>query len=103
MQVLYPSFEHTANIFSENQQRGQPGDVITVPEWTDTNDWAAVCDPLLAPAIFVGERFGIMPQIFDTFGEVTAAVFTNDEHRLKVRHILAVWVNDFRPLHKENV
>ena len=103
MQVLYPSMEHTANIFSENQQRGQPGDVITVPEWTDATDWAAVCDPLLAPAIFVGERFGIMPQIFDTFGEVTAAVFTNDEHRLKVRHFLSVWVNDFRPLHKENV
>ena len=27
----------------------------------------------------------------------------NDEHRLKVRHFLAVWVNDFRPLHKCNV
>jgi len=103
MQVLYPTIEHTANIFSENMQRGQPGDVITVPEWTDATDWAAVCDPLLAPAIFIGERFGLMPQIFDTFGEVSAAVFTNDEHRLKVRHFLSVWVNDFRPLHKENV
>ncbi len=35
--------------------------------------------------------------------ELDPAVFANDEHRLKVRHFLAVWVNDFRPLHKSNV
>ena len=57
-------------------------------------------DPLVAPAIFVGERFGIMPEIFIAGDELSPAVFTNDEHRMKVRHFLAVWVNDFRPLHK---
>ena len=54
MKILYPSLENAAQIYSENQQRGQPGDVITVPEWTDTTDWAAVCDPRIAPAIYVG-------------------------------------------------
>lgn len=103
MKILYPSLENAANIYSENMQRGQPGDVITVPEWTDANDWAAVCDPLVAPAIFVGERFGLMPEIYIAGNELSPAVFTNDEHRLKVRHFLAVWVNDFRPLHKSNV
>lgn len=103
MKVLYPSLENAANIYSENQQRGQPGDVITVPEWTDAADWAAVCDPRIAPAIFVGERFGIMPQVFIAGDELSPAVFNNDETRLKVRHFLAVWVNDFRPLHKSNV
>ena len=103
MKILYPSLENAANIYSENQQRGQPGDVITVPEWTDATDWAAVCDPLLAPAIYVGERFGIMPEIFIAGDSLSPAVFMNDEHRLKVRHFLAVWVNDFRPLHKSNV
>ena len=103
MKILYPSLENAANIYSENQQRGQPGDVITVPEWTDTTDWAAVCDPLIAPAIYVGERFGIMPEIFIAGDSLSPAVFMNDEHRLKVRHFLAVWVNDFRPLHKSNV
>jgi hypothetical protein len=103
MKILYPSLENAANIYSENQQRGQPGDVVVVPEWTDANDWAAVCDPRLAPAIYVGERFGIMPEIFMSSSENAGAVFTNDEHRLKVRHFLAVWVNDFRPLHKSNV
>jgi hypothetical protein len=101
--ILYPALENSANIYSENLQRGAPGDVITVPEWTDANNWAAVCDPIVAPAIFVGERFGIMPEVFIAGDELSPAVFMNDEHRLKVRHFLAVWVNDFRPLHKSNV
>ncbi len=101
--ILYPSLENAANITSENQQQGQPGDVITVPEWTDANNWAAAVDQALAPAIYVGERFGLMPQVFIAGNELSPAVFTNDEHRLKVRHLLAVWVNDFRPLYKANV
>ncbi|NMC29377.1 MAG: hypothetical protein GYA45_04830 [Pelolinea sp.] len=103
MKILYPTLENAANIYSENMQRGQPGDVITVPEWSDPTNWAAVCDPMLAPAIFVGERFGLLPEIFIAGDDLSPAVFTNDEHRLKVRHFLAVWVNDFRPLHKNNV
>ena len=103
MKILYPSLENAANIFSENMQRGQPGDVKVVPEWTDPSNWAAVCDPLIAPAVYVGERFGLMPEVFIAGDNLSPAVFTNDEHRLKVRHFLAVWVNDFRPLHKSNV
>lgn len=76
---------------------------ITVPEWTDVTDWAAVCDPMIAPSIYVGERFGLMPEIFIAGDEQSPAVFSNDEHRMKVRHFCAVWVNDFRPLHKSNV
>lgn len=102
-QTLYPKMEHTASIFSENQQMGMPGDVITVPEWTDVTDWAAVCDPRIAPAIYIGERFGLRPEIFIANNDMSPAVFMNDEHRLKVRQFVAVWVNDFRPLHKENV
>ncbi len=103
MKILYPSLENKANIYSENLQRGRPGDVITVPEWTDATDWAAVVDPVIAPAIHIGERFGIMPEIFIAGDEQSPAVFMNDEHRLKARHFLAVWVNDYRPLHKSNV
>ena len=101
--LLYPSLENAANIYSENQQMGLPGDVITVPEWSDAKDWAAVCDPALAPAIMIGERFGLLPEVFIAGSELSPAVFTNDEHRLKVRHLLAVWVNDYRPLYKANV
>ncbi len=101
--ILYPTLENAANITSENQQQGMPGDVLTVPEWTDATDWAAVCDPAIAPGIVVGERFGIAPEIFVAGDNLSPAVFTNDESRLKVRHFLSVFVVDYRPLHKSNV
>jgi hypothetical protein len=101
--VLYPEHEYTANYYSENQLKGQAGDVITVPDWTDANDWAAVCDPAVAPAIFIGERFGILPEIFVAGDNLSPAVFMNDETRLKVRQFAAVWVNDFRPLANNHV
>jgi hypothetical protein len=76
---------------------------LTVPEWTDATDWAAVADPRLMPAIMIGERFGIVPEIFIAGNETDPAVFMNDESRIKVRHFTAVGVCDFRPLHKNNV
>jgi hypothetical protein len=76
---------------------------VVVPEWTDTTDWAAVADPTIAPAIMVGERFGLLPQIFIAGNENDPAMFANDEARIKVRHFIAVGVADFRPLHKSNV
>jgi hypothetical protein len=103
MKILYPEWENAANIYSENMQRGEAGDVVVVPEWTDANDWAAVVDPRLVPGIVVCERFGIMPEIFIAGDELSPAVFMNDEHRIKVRHFVAVLVQDFRPLHKSNV
>jgi hypothetical protein len=103
MKILYPEWENAANIHSENMQRGAMGDVVVVPEWTDANNWAAVVDPNLVPGIVVCERFGIMPEIFIAGSELSPAVFMNDEHRIKVRHFVAVLVQDFRPLHKSNV
>jgi hypothetical protein len=103
MKVLYPSWENAANIHSENLQQQRLGDVVVVPEWTDATDWAAVVDPALVPGIVVGERFGMLPEIFIAGSELSPAVFMNDEHRIKVRHFVAVLVQDFRPLHKSNV
>ncbi|MCC7361225.1 MAG: hypothetical protein IT317_17195 [Anaerolineales bacterium] len=102
-QIIYPTLERAATIYSENQQRGEPGDVLVVPEWSDANDWAAVVDPALAPAICVGERFGLRPEVFVAGDELSPAVFMNDESRIKVRHLVAVGVADYRPLHKSNV
>ena len=76
---------------------------MLVPEWTDATDWAAVVDPEIAPSIIVGERFGLLPEIFVASDSLSPAVFMNDEHRIKVRHFNAVLVGDFRPLHKSNV
>ncbi len=76
--------------------------MLTVPDWTDADDWAAVVDPAILPAIYVGERFGIMPEIFIAGDNLSPAVFMNDETRLKVRQFAAVWVNDFRPLGQQS-
>jgi hypothetical protein len=101
-QLLTGSFVNETDKMYDNVLKGS-GVPVTVPEWTDATDWAAVCDPAVAPAIYVGDRFGLMPEIYVAGDELSPAVFMNDEHRLKVRHFLAVWVNDFRPLHKNNV
>lgn len=100
--ILYPSLAYEANITSENLQRGQFGDVITCPEFTDQMNWAAVADPNLAPAIYIGERFGLMPEIYIADDQLNGALFTNDEIRVKARHFLNVMVADHRPLYKAN-
>ena len=102
-QILYPQMERATNIFTQNMQQGQPGDVITVPDWTDVTDWAVVCDPKLAPAIYVGERFGTTPEVFIAGDPSSPAMFANDEARLKVRFFVSVFVADYRPMYKENV
>jgi hypothetical protein len=101
--ILYGEWENAANIHADNLQRQQPGDVIVVPEWDDDNNWAAAVDPLLAPGIVLGERFGLAPEVFVAGDELSPAVFMNDEHRIKVRHFVAVLAQDFRALHKSNV
>ena len=96
------AWDVSANVHAENLLKGNVVPLV-VPEWTDATDWAAVIDPAIVPGIIVGERFGLMPEIFIANRESDPAVFMNDEHRLKVRHFLAVLVQDFRPLHKSNV
>lgn len=96
------AWDVTTNVHSENLLKGNVVPLV-VPEWTDATDWAAVADPAIVPGIILGERFGLMPEIFIANRETDPAVFMNDEHRLKVRHFLAVLVQDFRPLHKSNV
>jgi hypothetical protein len=76
---------------------------VVVPDWTDATDYAAVADPAIAPSIILGERFGLVPEIYIAGRETDPAVFMNDEHRIKVRQFIALVVGDFRPLHKENV
>ena len=57
----------------------------------------------MAPGIILGERFGLLPEIFIADGELNGALFTNDELRMKVRHWVSVFVADYRPLYKANV
>ncbi len=90
----------------------QKFDIIVVPNWTDTNDWATVADPVEFPAIFdVKVRGYEVPQIFTAGDESSGAVFTNDTWKWKVRLMTyrfsstydCMPVADFRGLHKNNV
>lgn len=101
-ETFLTNWDVAANVHSENLLKGEVVPLI-VPEFTDANNWAAVCDPKIAPGIVVGERFGIKPEIYIAGRETDAAVFMNDEHRIKVRMFNAILVQDFRPLHKSNV
>lgn len=90
----------------------QKFDVVKVPSWTDTNNWALVGDPGMFPAIYLifprGQR---APQIFTADSETSGSMFTNDSLRFKVRMMTYRFsstydcapVADFRPLHKSNV
>jgi hypothetical protein len=90
----------------------QDFEVIVVPRWTDTNDWAAVADPNLSPALWlIFVRGNTVPSIFTADNESAGAMFTNDQLRWKVRQLTyrfsAIYdnvpVSDFRGLHKNNV
>ncbi len=74
--------------------------VITVPEWTDANDWAAVCDPLDVEGVCVGYRHGRSPELFVADNPLMGSMFTNDEMRIKVRFVYTVGVADYRGLYK---
>jgi len=90
----------------------QQFDVVVVPEWADTNNWALVGDPNEYPAIWLiflrGKR---VPELFTSDSDTQGAMFTNDTLRYKVRMLTYRFsatyecapVSDFRPLHKSNV
>jgi len=85
-----------------NPRRGSAR-VITVPEWTDANNWAAVADPQVLPGVCIGYRFGRVPEMFVADNNVVGSMFTNDEMRIKVRFIYSVGIGDYRAMHKSNV
>lgn len=82
-----------------NVRRGSSR-VVVCPEFTDVNDWAAVADPRVWPAIVVGYRFGRVPEVFVAGDELAGSMFTNDELRIKARFVVAVGVADYRPLYR---
>jgi hypothetical protein len=77
--------------------------VVVVDLWTDTNNWAAVCDPNLWPTIGVGFRYGRTPEIFSVASPTAGLMFTNDTLPVKVRYFFAVAPIDYRGMYKENV
>ena len=96
------------NIFAEGDAHGARmasarRRVIVNPLWTDTNDWAAIADPMLYPSIGIGFRYGRTPEIFSVASPTAGLMFTNDTLPVKVRFFYAVGPTDWRGMHKSNV
>ena len=51
----------------------------------------------------LAERFGVMPELFVADNPLGHDMVHSDVINLKVRHFLAVFVADYRPLYKANV
>lgn len=77
--------------------------VVVVDLWTDTNNWAAVCDPRLYPTIGLAFRYGRTPEIFSVASPTAGLMFSNDTLPVKVRFFYAVGPMDYRGLYKANV
>jgi len=82
--------DNDANVYSvgnSNSARLQSARsrVIVVPLWTDTNNWAAVADPLLYPSIGIGYRYGRQPEIFSVASPTAGLMFSNDVMPIKAR------------------
>lgn len=77
--------------------------VIVVDLWTDTDNWAAVADPILYPSIGLAFRFGRVPEIFSVADPRAGLMFTNDVMPVKVRFFYAAGPIDYRGLYKHNV
>lgn len=77
--------------------------VIVIDLWTDTNNWAAVADPLLYPSLAIGYRYGRTPEIFSVTSPTAGLMFSNDVMPIKVRFFYATGPTDWRGLYKENV
>jgi hypothetical protein len=80
-----------------------------VPDWTDTNNWAAMVDPLVFPVILMSYSQapggGVHPpcELFVAMDENAGLMFSNDTLPIKVRDEFVVGVNGPRGVYKENV
>jgi len=77
--------------------------IVVVDLWTDTNNWAAVADPMLYPSIGVGYRYGRTPEIFSVADRNSGLMFSNDVMPIKVRFFFAAGPTDWRGMYKHNV
>jgi hypothetical protein len=63
-------------------------DVVTVPHWTDPNDWALVVDPAYFPSFEVGFLGGReLPEVVVSDEPNSGSLFSNDKITYKVKHV----------------
>jgi hypothetical protein len=95
---------------AQDRGMGDPRPVpLAVPDWTDTNNWAAMVDPQVFPVIQMSYSQapggGVHPpcELFMAMDENAGLLFSNDTLPIKVRDEFVVGVNGPRGIYKENV
>jgi hypothetical protein len=101
--TIFDSDREPGTADNDANVRRMPNSVITVPEWTDTNNWAAVADPGDLEGVCIGYRYGRAPELFVASDDLVGSMFTHDEMRIKVRFFFGVGIGDYRALYKHNV
>lgn len=102
LQIFSSAVEPIENASYLNVRASQRENVVTVPEWTDEDDWAVMADPVICPSIGVGFRWGRVPELFTVTDPRMGLMFTNDTLPIKVRYVYAVGVIDYRGAVKSN-
>lgn len=101
--------ENDVNPYAQTRP-GDPRPIpLSVPEFTDTNDWAYIADPMLAPVIQMsysvapGGRSHPLPELFSVSSELAGLMFTNDTMPIKVRDEYWYGPATYRGIGKRNV
>jgi hypothetical protein len=97
------------NPFGESRPDDPRPIPISVPDWTDANDWAYLVDPIIAPVVqmaYADNPSGTghpPPQLFTVTSKLAGLMFTNDVLPIKVRDYWAYGVSGYRGIGKRNV
>jgi hypothetical protein len=94
-EAAYDAFVRDTNNDAAFVQTVSPS-IITVHEWTDTNNWFSLASPMDCPTIEVGFFDGEEPQLFRQDMANVGSVFTNDKITWKIRHIYGGAVVEYR-------
>jgi phage major head subunit gpT-like protein len=71
--------------------------IITVPYWTDANNWYQMASPMDTPTIEIGFLDGREePEIFVQDSPDVGSMFTNDKRTYKIRHVYGGAVLEYR-------
>lgn len=82
---------------------------LAVPDFSDTNDWAAIADPQVYPVIGMSYAQATqgnthpLPEVFSVVDPNSGLVFSNDILPIKVRDWFSYGVNGYRGIAKRNV
>lgn len=97
--IVLPSGAGVAAPSDANYTRTYGLEVVSVPYWTDANNWFLSASPMDVPTIEIGFLNGREePELFVQDEPTNGSMFSNDKITYKVRHIYGGAVLDYRGL-----